>query len=227
MKKLYVLCLTACFAWTACDQELDIWDSETLDYSGRYLFELYDEEMKDIYLNYSIDQEIQVYNTSDNRANEIWINDIYHNFPFKSKFFLEGNASSFQSKSTDFAQLTDNEYSFDFPGNDPQSADDRVAIPQYFLRCYINEGKIIPGGATTVGGNRVDSIYIKLTLYNGTVYFKSAWIPEEERTDPSIAYKWEIENVTTELDPDDPDMEASETYILSGHRYTGLPEDQY
>lgn len=227
MKKIYILSIISCLIFTACDQDIDIWDSETLDYSGRFLYELYDENMNDQYWGYSVDSEIQTYNTSDNRTNEIWINDIYHNIPFKSKFFLEGDASSFKSKTTDFNQLTNNEYSFEFPSGNPETADDRVKVPQYYLRCYINEGKIIPEGATTIGGNQADSIYIKLTLYNGTVYFKSVFIPEDERTDPSIAYKWEVDNVTLELDEDDPDMQATETYVLSGHRYTGYPEDIY
>ncbi|MDR2915428.1 MAG: hypothetical protein LBV74_11445 [Tannerella sp.] len=225
MKKIYILSIIGCLAFTACDQDIDIWDSETLDYSGRFLFEFKDAPDKD--QGYSMDKEIQLFNTSNNVANEIWIDDIYHEIPFKSKFFLEGDASSFKSKTTDFNQLTDNEYSFEFPSDNPETADDREEIPQYYLRCYINEGKIIPGGATTIGGNQADSIYIKLTLYNGTVYFKSAFIPEDERTDPSVAYKWEIDKVTTELDENDPDMKATKTYILSGHRYTGYPEDVY
>lgn len=227
MKKFYILSIIGCLAFSACDQDIDIWDSETLDYSGRFVFELYDENQQNVYAEYANGFEIQLFNTSNNVANEIWIDDIYHLFPLKSKFFLEGDASSFKSKNTDFDQLTNNEYSFTFPSGNPTSANDQVKMPQYYLFSYINEGKIITEGATTIGGNQADSIYIKLTLYNGTVYFKSVLIPENERTDPNIAYKWEIDKVTAELDEDDPNMKKTETYVISGHRYTGYPEDHY
>lgn len=221
MKKLYILSIIGCLAFSACDQDLDIWDSETLEYSGRFLYELYDENMSKQYVDYSYGYEIRIYNTSDNRMNEIWIDDIYQEIPLKSKFFLDGNASSFKSKSTDFSQLTNNEYALVFPEGNPESAEDRIEnIPQEYIRCYINEGKIIPKGATTIGGNQADSIFIKLTLCSGTASFKSVFIPEENRTDPNIAYKWEVDVITH-------DPEKDETYIFSGHRYTGYPEDHY
>ena len=230
MKKLYILSIIGCLTFTACDQDLDIWDSETLEYSGRFLYELYDENMSEQYFDYSYGYEIRIYNTSDNKINEIWIDDYYLNdsLLLKSKFFLDGDAGSFKSKSSEFSELTNNEVTISpesnpegQPEGNPESAEDRIeGIPQKYIHCYINEGKIIPKGATTIGGNQADSIFIKLTLCSGTASFKSVFIPEENRTDPNIAYKWEIDVITH-----DPAKDV--TRIISGHRYTGYPEDHY
>lgn len=221
MKKLiYIVSIFVALCTSACSNDIDIWDSETLEYSGRYLFELFSEDMEDKYYYFEDGGEIQIYNTAQNVKNEVWIDDINHIFPFKSKFFFDGDPNSFKSRSSDFTQLTDNEYSSFYPDEDPESAEDRYEDVQEYTRCYINEGKIIPAGATTIGGNKADSIYVKITLCSNDVVFKSEFIPEDDRTDPEVAYRWILES--SEYNP-----EYDETYVISGHAYTGFPEDRY
>jgi len=48
--------------FTSCQEELESWDSETLEYSGRFVFKLMSEDMSDTYVDYGY--EIQLYNTA-------------------------------------------------------------------------------------------------------------------------------------------------------------------
>ncbi len=224
MKKIFYLfsLLTFAIAFSSCQEDLEIWDSETLEYSGRFIVDLMDENMNEV-----IDDgyEIQIYNTSDNVANEVWIDDLDWVFPenrLKSKFNFTGNSSSFKSTTEDFAQLPYNIRSTDdLPSPAPTAAGQTKTVDeQWYVRAAVLEGKILPKAATTIGGNEVDSIYMKVKLYSGVATFKSFEIPESMRQDPEKAeFKWKFESATHVATLD-------ETYVLSGHRYSGMPEDR-
>jgi len=219
MKNLiYIISIIICMPFVSCDNDIDVWDSETLEYAGRYTFGLYDENMEPIV---PMGEELRLYNTSNNVKNEIFIDDLNLVFPIKSKLFLTGDFSSFKSSSLDFDQLADyNEYTYKTPDTPPTGADERAKLDIGYIRSVVQEGKIIPKAATSIGGNPADSIYIKITLYSGTINYKSVLIPEEYRVDPNIIYEWAFDS--TARNP-----EKDETYIISGHRYTGFPEDHY
>lgn len=205
---------------TSCQKDLEIWDSETLDYSGRFVFKLMSEDMQDTYVDYD-GYEIQIYNTAENVPNVVWMEDHGDIFPLKSKFELTGNASSFKSTTEDFAQLLNNIYSTDdLPTPNPTAAGQTVTEDEkWYTRATVLEGKILPGAATSIGGNSADSLYIKIKLYSGTATYTSYEIAEALRADPKVPeFRWRFTSATR-----DPAMD--EIYVIGGYRYTGMPED--
>ncbi len=221
-KKLCFLSVFTLLTLTSCFEELDNWDSETFEYSGRYVFKLMSEDMKDTYVDYDGRYEIQIYNTADNIPNVVWIDDHGDVFPLKSKFELSGNATSFKSVTEDFTKLSNNIYSTDeLPTPAPIAAGQTVTEDEkWYIRASVLEGKIIPGAATSIGGNVSDSLYIKIRLYSGTATYESYEIDESLRQDPKVPeFKWRFKSATH-----DPDLD--EVYVIGGYRYTGMPEDR-
>lgn len=220
MKKigLYVTISSLILIFSSCMKELDSWNSETFEYSGRFIYKLMSEDMQDTYVDGS---EIQIYNTADNVQNIIWLDDHEDVFPLKSKFQLTGDATSFKSSSDDFTKLDNNIYSTeDLPSPAPTAIGQTVTEDEkWYIKATLLEGKIIPGAATSVGGNVTDSLYIKIKLYSGTATYTSYEIPEALRADPKVPeFKWRFTSATH-----DPAMD--EVYVIGGYRYTGMPED--
>jgi hypothetical protein len=162
MKKniIYIALLFFSFTIISCEEELEIFDSNTLSYSGTYFWQLWDETYTDLYLGYDHAQQLMIYNTSDNLANEIWLEDVNEDLPLKSKFFLSGTAESFQSSSMDFADLENNIHAISAPSAKPTGLGESVTVDREYIRNAIIEGKILKDIATTTSGNPVDSIYI-------------------------------------------------------------------
>jgi len=220
MKKIgiYVIITSLMIGFTSCFEDLEVWDSETLDYSGRFVTKLMSEDMQDTYVDGS---EIQIYNTADNLPNVVWMDDHEDIFPLKSKFEFTGDASSFKSATEDFAKLPNNIYSTDeLPTPAPTAAGQTVTDDEkWYIRASVLEGKIIPGAATSIGGNVSDSLYIKIKLYSGTATYTSYEVPEALRADPKVPeFKWRFTSATHNTDMD-------EVYVIGGYRYTGMPED--
>ena len=170
---------------------------------------------------YAEGSEIQIYNTADNVLNVIWLDDHEDMFPLKSKFQLTGDATSFKSSSDDFATLDNNIYSTeDLPSPAPTATGQTVTEDEkWYIKATLLEGKIIPGAATSVGGNVSDSLYIKIKLYSGTATYTSYEIAEALRADPKVPeFRWRFTSATH-----DPSMD--EVYVIGGYRYTGMPED--
>ena len=221
MKKIFYLIsiLTITIAFSSCKEELEIWDSETLEYSGRFVVDLYTDDMTEL-----IDDgyEFRIYNTSANVANEVWIDDIDGMFPLKSKFMFTGNSGAFKSSSEEFTKLTDNILStYKLPTPAPTAlSQTKSVVGKEYVKAVVLEGKILPLAATTVGGNKSDSIYMKVKLYSGTANYTSIEVPLALRKDPEKAeFKWKFESSTV-------DAALDETYAISGHRYSGMPEDR-
>lgn len=148
MKNLIVL-ISAFFSCamflSSCHEDVDNWDSATLDYSGRYVIKLLSEDGQEVYLDYD-GTEIQIYNTAANVANEIWLDDMKALFPLKSKFFLEGTPAGFSSAQLAYEQLTDNLYSYELPGDTPEADGESVTEERYYLRAAIYDGKSLKEG---------------------------------------------------------------------------------
>ena len=225
MKKniIYILLVFATFTFSSCDEDLEIWDSNTLDYSGTYFWELYNEDMSSLYVGYDHDVQLLIYNTADNNENEVWLEDTDHIFPLKSKFFFDGTAESFSSKSSDFADLTDNAAAIEgaSPGTKPTGLNEESIEDTDYIRSTIMEGKILKNAGTTISGNPVDSIYVKIKLYSGTVKYTSYSVPVEKRADPEVEeFDWVYDSATY-------DNTLDEIYVISGHRKTGFSEDDH
>lgn len=229
MRKLLILMtLFGSALFSSCQQDIDIWDSATLEYAGRYVIRVTNEEGTSVEHEYD-GAEFRIYNTANNVANEIWIEDNSHILPLKSKFFLSGNATAFQSTQTAFDQLTDNLFTIVTPPFNssensvaaPTAADQSLSLPRPYLRAALLEGKIIQDAVTTKGGNIADSLYLKIKLYSGSANFTSVEKAKAEWKDPNVAeYKWVFKSVTH-------DPSKDKTLIIGGYSYTGFPEDMY
>ncbi|MCK9437043.1 MAG: hypothetical protein M0Q12_07550 [Synergistaceae bacterium] len=221
MKKvIYFLSVFTLLTFTSCMEELDNWESETFEYSGRFDFKLMSEDMSETIVDHD-GYEMQIYNTVDNVENVVWLDDHGDIFPLKCIFELTGNASSFKSSTVDFSQLKNNIYSTDeLPSPSPTASGQTVDVEeQWYIRAAILDGKIIPGAATTPGGNKADSLYIKIKLFSGTATYESFEVAESVWQDPEIPeFKWKFKSAVH-----DPDLD--ETYVVAGYRYTGYPED--
>jgi len=223
MKKniIYIAVLIMTLSMSSCKEDVEVWDSNTLGYSGTFFYQLYSEDNQDLYVDFDHDVQLMIYNTSANVENEIWIDDHDEVFGLKSKFSLQGNSESFSSVSTNFTDLENNISAIEAPSTDPTTLNEEVTVDRDYIRTFIVDGKILPSASTTVSGNPVDSIYIKLTLLSGTVSFKSYSVPVEKRDDPEVEqFEWKYESATY-------DNTLDETYVISGHRKTGFAEDDY
>jgi hypothetical protein len=222
MKKIYYLVslLFAAAFFFSCQEKLDNWYSETFAYDGRYVFKLMSEDMQDTYIGYEDGAEIYIYNTADNVAGAFWLEDQKSVFPIKSKFSVSGDASSFKSTSADFEQLSNNIFSIEeLPRSSPTALNQTVTEGRDYTRASILEGKILPGAATSIGGNKSDSLYIKLKLLSGTATYESYELPASSWEDPEIPeYGWKFKSAAY-------DSSLDETYVIAGYRYTGMPED--
>lgn len=218
---IYFILVFVGFSFASCDEELEIWDSETLEYSGRYVVEVTDISGADpvVWTELADGYEIEIFNTAKNLANEVWLYDHGYIFPMQVKAYLSGTASSFQSESLTFADLGDNIEAISLPAVPPAGLGETVTEDQSYTRVAVVEGKVLPGAATTIGGNVSDSLYMKLRFLSGSITFNSYSVPVELRADPEVEeFAWEVASMVYNPDND-------ETFIISGYRYTGYPED--
>lgn len=223
MKKniLYISLFFFTLTISSCKEDVEIWDSNTLGYSGTYFWELFSEDMADVYVGYDNAVQLMIYNTSANKENEVWIEDTDGVFPLKSKFTLDGTPESFKSISMNFADLENNLLAIELPDDKPTGLSQEVTEERGYIRNVILEGKILRNAGTTTSGNPVDSLYIKIKLLSGTVKFTSKAVPVELRADPEVEqFEWKYSNATY-------DNTLDEIYVISGHRKTGFSEDDH
>ena len=92
---------------------------------------------------------------------------------------------------------------------------------QLYTRMSMEEGKITPDGATTIGGNKSDAVSVKLTLYHDLLVIESYETPADTWADPDEAeYAWRIKEGSRK-----DAVGLEEHWTLTGYRYTGYPED--
>jgi hypothetical protein len=220
LKNIYLFVVMA-LALGACDDDIEIWDSATLDYSGTYVCQVLKADGS-VYADYSDSRKIDIYNTDANATNEIWFTDHDKWLEITSKFFLNGDASDFASKSLAYDDLTLNTSMVKVPETAPTAAGETTMKNIWGAKTALVEGKILPKAMTTIGGNVADSIYMKVVFMYGDVTFKSQEVPEAYRANPDVAeFEWIFESSVYDATSTD------ETYVYSGHRYTGFSEDSH
>lgn len=245
MKKIvYCLVLTIITVlFASCLEEKDNWYTNTKEYDGRYSVAItcdeYDEHNQTIESGY----ELLIYNSAANVENQIIIDSyvaidsengtLFH---VKGKFDVEGSTSGFEATTStpNLARsetLNDDEfYVVDEEGNPkaypsdlgtPESAGEEYPGLQLYSRVSIDEGKITPDGATTIGGNTSDGVYLAITTYCEFLTIESYLIPEDEWTVSGVPeYDWRVkEGSRTNADG------WEEHWKYNGYRYTGYPED--
>lgn len=227
MNKLRLTAIIAIFTLLAsCRQDVDNWYSETFDYSGRFVYAI-----EDVGLHVEDGNEVLIYNSAANVADEIWLNDANDVFPFKCKFKVKGPSESFSGEKANNEKApllfyNGSRYVAFTPAaaldyRRPTATGQRLDGYREYANVTIDAGKIIPGGATTIGGNRSDSLYLKITLQSSFTEFVSYEIDSQLWAVANVPeYEWKHDPTVAEYDPD-----ADESYELTGYRYTGYPED--
>jgi hypothetical protein len=226
MKKIfYILIIVVCAVFTSCENDPEIWNSETYDYSGRFVYALYDEDGETEYLSVEDVQgyyevELQIFNTSANTANEVWIENVNGNafgLGFKAKLSLTGSSESFFASTEAVnlhSELENNE-------DDPTALGQTASGVEWYARIKVLDGKILPKAATSIGGNTVDSIYLKIAFLSDEITFVSVEKDRALWANPNVPeYEWKHDPAQNEYDDT-----SDEIYILKGYRYTGFPED--
>ncbi len=245
MKKVkYFLVLASLTALlSSCFDELDDWYSETYDYAGRYVVATTCDEYSDDDQAIRDGNELLFYNSAANTANQI-IYDSYIainqeeqiRFHVKGKFDVTGNPSDFKATGSttnigsstvlnddEFYVLNDNGVPIGYPSGLPKPTAAGVEYPgiQLYSRISLDEGKIIPKGATTIGGNVSDSVYLAITAFSEYLTIESYQTPADSWVVPGVPeYAWRIKDGSrTNADG------WEEHWKFSGYRYTGYPED--
>jgi len=208
-------------SFTSCDDEIEIWDSATLDYSGTYVCEVQLEDGT-VISGYNDSRKIDLYNTDANVADQLWMTDHGKYLEITSKLFLTGDPSSFASKSLNYDDLELNHAMVKVPSTKPTAAGETTVKNIWGAKTALVEGKILPKGMTTAAGNVADSIFMKFVFMYGDVTFKSQEVPEAYRANPDVAeFEWIFDSSVYDATSTD------ETYVYSGYRYTGFPEDSH
>lgn len=223
MKKviLSISILLSAISFSSCNEELSLWQSSTSEYAGRYVVRVLSEDMTKTYLDYD-GSEFYVYNTAEDQSNKLWIEDVSHFFPLKCQYSIVGDAGTFKSATTDFAKLYDNTLAISIPTDTiPKAEGITYSTSRDYVRSAVLDAKLISKGATTKGGNKSDSIYMKIALYSGSASFVSYKLPESKWADPKVPqYSWKFSSVSY-------DSTKDEIYVVTGYRYTGFSEDAF
>ncbi|GHU94204.1 hypothetical protein FACS1894156_2130 [Bacteroidia bacterium] len=232
MKKLLYISIAACAVlFASCEpQDPDMWKSETFGYAGRFIIGGICEEYDDDNFTTHDGVEVQIYNTTANTSDEIWIEgnlvqwgELFH---IKGKFKITGTPDNFTSTDAVIVnaayagqQLIDPGVPFGDAGYagyvpKPTEAGQTTWGLQWYARMTLVEGGIFPKAATTNGGNTADSIYLKFAMHYDPIEFVST---------PDLTWKFDPTSV---IDPTSvPDDADAEHWILTGYRHTGFEED--
>lgn len=245
MKKIkYCLTLTLItILFSSCFEEKDNWYTNTKEYDGRYSVAITCDEYSDHDKTIEDGYELMIYNSAANVENRIIVDSYVAiddetgtSFHIKGLFDLEGDVSSFKASesSSNLArsvELNDDEfylvdeegtpiaYPSDLPT--PTYAGEEYPAMQLYSRVSLDGGKIIAKGATTIGGNVSDSVYIAITTYAEFLTIESYQKEEAEWTVPGVPeFDWRIKDGERTI------VEGSEEHWkYEGYRYTGYPED--
>ncbi|MDR3367475.1 MAG: hypothetical protein LBO71_10995 [Prevotellaceae bacterium] len=236
MKKfIYTASILATLCLASCHEESDSWYSETFDYSGRFVVATTCAEYEDDNTAIEDGLEVMIYNTAANVANEIWLDLSVAGLPQKGKFKVTGtprealcaeNAENISSHSyyidTEYG-LAPFEPSYASYFRVPTATGELNEGIQLYTYITLDTLKILPGAATSIGGNAADSIYLKVTMHHDYVKFESRELARKDWADPDVPeYEWVVKaGSNTPADPADWD----EHWTLAGYRYTGYPED--
>ncbi|RCW26072.1 lipid-binding protein [Marinilabilia salmonicolor] len=213
MKKIIIFLsiLLSTGFFVACDEELEVWDSETLEYSGRWHFKVQGEN-GDVVKEYG-SHTLHTYNSAANVEDELWLDDVNNVLNIRVKFDISGDPTNF--KSVDVSESAAGENVKDYPAPAATPEEGATAVEDnFFNKATILEGKVLKGAGVSKTGDPVDSIYLKLNLFAGEVVYNSVF------DDVTETYVWD--EGTFSYYP-----ESDSVVVLSGTMYTGFPEDEY
>lgn len=211
----------------SCDnEELYVWDSQTLAYNGTFEYQAYDADETALTSWGDWGYQIQIYNTAADEANEVFM-EIHPDYDVKTRLSLDGTASSFKSSKTEYADLPliegEGEVSTAVPDDAPAAtaAGEVHSASIWWRKIRIDDGAITVDGATTSGNNTSDEIKMRITFLSETAVFTSVELPASDWADPAVAeFGWEFTSSAYDADLD-------ETYVVVGYRKTGFAEDAH
>lgn len=237
MRKLaYIGISSLVLLFTSCTEEIDNWYTSTAAYDGRFVIAATCEEDDDDNTTIADGEEMMIYNSAANIANEIIVDvHVADGFPVKGKFNVSGDAREFTATTpvdniSRSAGLSDDDFyvledgtPVAYPSDleTPASAGIEYDGIQLYARVSVEMGKIVPDGATTIGGNVSDSVYVETTMYADYLTIESYQTPQDTWEDSTIPeFAWRIKDGSR--------TNAAgweEHWTFSGYRYTGFPED--
>jgi hypothetical protein len=151
----------------------------------------------------------------------------------RGKFKITGDPSSFKGQGSVWnnycsEDLVDGEYYLIIGGHyyNPSDLEDDDAGEEFdaihlYSRLSMEECKITPNGAKTIGSNTSDGFDLKITTYCDYLIVESFPTPTDTWADPNTPeYGWRVKK-DSRRNADD----WEEHYIMKGYRYTGYPED--
>jgi hypothetical protein len=175
--------------------------------------------------------EMWVFNTANNTPNEIWIDNFsIAGFHMKAKLNVTGDASSFKTDAdTKLFYDSETTYVLDNNGNPvayyppaaPTVAGTTIDCVTLYTRISVDSAFVTKAGATTPGGNKSDSVYMRTTLYHDAFQAESYQTDASTWANPLIPeFDWRV------VDGSVGNADGwEEHWTLSGYRYTGFPED--
>ena len=230
---------------TSCFEEIDNWYTNTSSYDGRFSVAVTCEEDDSYNANIQSGLELWIYNSAANVANEIIVDThvavIFNEdgkledegYAVKGKFKVNGDPAGFKgnekvwnlSANTD---LHDGEYYLIIGGHyyNPSDLEDSDVGEEFdaihlYARLSVEEGKISPKGATTIGGNKSDGLRMKITTYCDYLTVESYMTPSGSWVYPDVPeYAWRVKEGSRKNADG-----WEEHWTLDGYRYTGYPED--
>jgi hypothetical protein len=220
--------------FTSCFEEIDNWYTNTESYDGRFVVSKTCEEYSSDDTAIEDAEEVMIYNSAANVANEIIVDTHIAGFSIKGKFGVTGSSAEFKAGEpvnniSRVEEVNDDDMYIIFGGNyyypsdlgDPEELGEEYDGVQLYARLSLEEGKITPKGATTIGGNQSDGVYLNITLYSDYFVVESYETPQDTWDDPTIPeLAWRIKEGSRENADG-----WEEHWTLEGYRYTGLPED--
>lgn len=238
MRKLaYIGVSSLVLLFTSCMEEIDNWYTNTAAYDGRFVIAATCDEYSSDNTTIEDGEELMMYNSAANIENQIIVDVHVAGFALKGKFDVTGDAREFTattpvdniSRAATYAgaDLYLLSATGDFTSTHPSTLAapttagvERAAI-QLYARLSLELGKIMPDGATTIGGNVSDSVYVETTMYADYLTIESYQTPQAGWADSTIPeFAWRIKDGSrTNADG------WEEHWTFSGYRYTGFFED--
>ena len=221
--------------FTSCFEEIDNWYTETAGYDGRYQVAVSCDEYDDDNLAIEDGEELMIYNSAANVANEIIIDTHVAGYAIKGKFTVSGSPADFKGTAESVNVLytseliNSNNYLFIYNGNyytpsgfgPPDELGEEYEAVQLYSRITLESGKITSLGATTIGGNKSDGVNLKITCYFDEFMIESYETPQDTWDLPDVPeLAWRIK-AGTRKNKDG----WEEHWSFNGYRYTGYPED--
>jgi len=219
---------------TSCFEKIDNWYTNTAGYDGRYVVAVTCEEYSDDDTTIEDGEELMIFNSAANIANEIIIDTQIADIAIKGKYKVNGDPANFtgaESLNLNYgSDITDNNhYYFIYNGRyytpsgfgSPDELGEEYDAVQEYVSISLVNGKITPKGATTIGGNKSDGVELELILYTDEMVIESYQTPQDTWGNPNVPeLSWRVKAGTRQK------AEGwEEHWTLKGYRYTGYPED--